>query len=375
MKRLSFLDAWIVLTLVSNLATSASIEYATTTDSKCGCYLTNTTAQNFFSRHMFFDFRNKQQYVNVAQPLEDPAANTQAGVTSSYFDSGEWKDSWEIQNWNKSARLNGTSDGGAAILMINTANNIYFERNNDTRSSANTYLTLRTVRHEKFQSAAEFDSVSGDYHYISMRMLARTRGAGGAVTAMFTYRGADGANNVQEADLEVRTSDPNNVIQYTNQPSNHNVTGSTQNVTLPARLRWSDWQYHRVDWTPGSSTWFVNGLLVSRITSQAPRDPSRILFNAWSDGGSWSGNMPIGSEAYLQIQWIDMVYNNTDTSIGLNKNARNGRCGSVCSIDQTRTVGTPVLILGDGSGGNYSTQSPSSARRAKSEELQWLTTA
>jgi beta-glucanase (GH16 family) len=249
--------------------------------------------------------------------------------------------------------------------MVNSANNIYFEPNDDTKSSAKTHLTMRTVRHDNFQSAAEFDSISGDYHYLSMRMLARTRGASGAVAAMFTYHGGDAAAAVQEADLEIRTSDPTNVIQYTNQPADHNSTGSTQNVTLPANLTWSDWQYHRIDWTPGTSTWFVNGQLVSRIKSQAPRDPSRILFNAWSDGGSWSGSMAVGSEAYLQIQWIDMVFNNTDTNINYNPNNRHGRCGNVCSIDQTRTIGTPVLISSDIGGGKYSTQSGGLMRRAK----------
>ncbi|KAH8195549.1 hypothetical protein TruAng_010286 [Truncatella angustata] len=362
-----FQCAWIALVVGFMVISSASGEFPTTVDGKCNCYLTNTTSQSFFSSHMFFDFRNMKQYVNVTQPLQDPAANNEAGVTSPYFSTPAWKSFWEIQSWNNSARLGGESGSDAAVLMVNSPNNIYFAPNNDTKASSKTYLTLRTIRHDNFQSAAEFDSVSGTYKYLSMRMLARTRGASGAVTAMFTYRGGDASTNVQEADLEIRTKDPVNTIQYTNQPTLSNSTGSTQNITLPAHLAWSDWQHHRIDWTPGASTWFVNGKQVSRITAQTPRDPSQVLFNAWSDGGSWAGSMAIGSEAYLQIQWIDMVFNNTDAgSVGVNPNAgHGGRCSNVCSIDQTKTIGTPVLISTDARGGNYSIRSQSIVGRRR----------
>jgi beta-glucanase (GH16 family) len=98
-----------------------------------------------------------------------------------------------------------------------------------------------------------------------------------------------------------------------------------------------------MDWTPGSSTWFVNGQLASRITFQAPRDPALVIFNTWSDGGSWSGNMSVGGEAYMQIRWIDIVYNSTDPGAG-----RQGGCRNVCSIDETTKIGTPVLLTGGG---------------------------
>lgn len=345
---------WATLVIMTGLSTCAGTQPQpqATTDSRCNCYLTNTSSHDVFSSHKYFDFRSMSRYVNVPKPLEDPTLDSLANVSSSYFASQDWKRYWEIQSWNNSANLNSTMGNDATVLMVNSLNNVYFEANRDARASSQTYLTLRTVRHAGFQSAAEFDSLSGDYHYLSMRMLARTRGAGGAVTAMFTYRSGDAASSVQEADLEIRTSDPQNVIQYTNQPALHNSTGSTRNITLPGQQIWSDWQYHRIDWTPGTSTWFVNGQMVSRITSQAPRDPSRILFNAWSDGGSWSGTMSPGSEAYLQIQWIDMVFNNTDTSLGANPAAAHGaRCANVCSIDQTRTIGSPVLISSSNGGG------------------------
>jgi hypothetical protein len=61
--------------------------------------------------------------------------------------------------------------------------------------------------------------------------------------------------------------------------------------------------------------------------------------------------MTVGSEAYLQIQWIDAVFNNTDPSTGARPNAASGKCSTVCSIDETKTVGVPVLVTSTPSGG------------------------
>lgn len=328
--------------------------YPLVTDSRCNCYRTNTTTANYFTHHRFFDFRDKSQHVRVPPAIDDPQGSADAPVTDSYFSDPAWTSVWSIQNWNNSALMNGSSDvtgSDATVLMVNSPNNIYFDRNTDQRSSSQTYLVMRTMRHTNFQSAAEIESLSLGYRYISIRMYARTRGAPGAITAMFTFREAPQLAQVQEADLEVRTVDPKHSIQYTNQPSwneDGDVPQATRNVSLPGRVDWSNWQYHRMDWTPGSTSWFVDGNLMSSIQFQAPRDASRIMFNSWSDGGTWSGNMTVGSSAEMQIQWIDIVYNSTDSTPGTPiTNPGAGRsCVNTCSIDLTSKLGTPVLISG-----------------------------
>lgn len=339
-----------VFSLPSALAATAA--YPLTTDSNCHCYKTNATASNYFAHHKFFDFRQLNQYVNVPGVKPDPDSNANAPPPSSYFDSSNWTNTWGTQNWNNSHvfKLNNSDVTGsdASVLMVNSANNIYIERNADNQASSETHLTMRTQRLKDFQTAAEFESTSQGYQYLSVRMFARTKGAPGAVTAMFTYR--PGPNNslalVQEADLEIRTVDPPNFVQYTNQPS-WNSTGdipqATRNASLPSGRRWSDWAYYRLDWTPGSSTWFVNGQVVSTIAFQAPRDPSLIMFNNWSDGGSWSGNMTVNAAAYMQIQWIEMVYNNTDPQL-----VKSGNCINVCTIDETSKTGVPALLTNIG---------------------------
>jgi hypothetical protein len=333
-------------------ALAATDAYPLTTDSNCHCYKTNATASNYFAHHQFFDFRQLSQYVNVPGIKSDPDSNANAPPPSSYFESSSWAGTWGIQNWNNSqVFLVNNSDvtgSDATVLMVNSPNNVYIERNTDPQASSQTHLTMRTARLRDFQTAAEFESVSQGYKYVSVRMFARTKGAPGAVTAMFTYR--PGPNNslalVQEADLEIRTADPPSFVQYTNQPS-WNSTGdipqATRNATMPSGRRWSDWAYYRLDWTPGSSTWYVNGQLVSAISFQAPRDPAQILFNNWSDGGSWSGNMTVNAQAYLQMQWIEMVYNNTDPQF-----VKSGNCINVCTIDETSRTGVPALLTNIG---------------------------
>ncbi|KAJ8120630.1 hypothetical protein ONZ43_g2710 [Nemania bipapillata] len=249
--------------------------------------------------------------------------------------------------------MGGNSDvtgSDATVLMVNSPNNVYIQHNDDRNPSSSTYLVMRTMRHGNFQSAAEIESGSYNYQYLSIRMYARTKGSPGAVTAMFTFRNSDTLSKVQESDLEIRTVDPVQYIQYTNQPSwnaDGNIPQATRNVSLPSKLGWSDWQYHRMDWTPGSTSWLVDGKLVSSIQFQAPKDASQVIFNTWSDGGTWSGNMTTNSSAEMQIQWIEFVYNTTDTSpvppVGWNP-GNPQMCANICSIDQTSKTGTPVLI-------------------------------
>ncbi|KAK0710290.1 glycoside hydrolase family 16 protein [Lasiosphaeria miniovina] len=339
-----------LLVAAASLVAVARGAYPLTTDSNCHCYKTNATSANYFAHHNFFDFRSLAQYARVPKPLDSFEANAAAPPVAAFFTSAQWAGAWDIQNWNNTAQLamNKSDISDATVKMVNSPNNIYIERNTDPGNNGqSTWMTMRTVRHSTFQSSSEIESHSTGYQFVSIRMYARTKGAKGAVTAMFTYRPPPTPTNislVQEADLEIRTQDPPVYVQYTNQPSwnsTSDIPDATRNVSLPGGRRWSDWAYYRMDWTPGSSTWYVNGQLASTISFQAPRDPAQVMFNSWSDGGSWSGHMPLNSEAYLQMQWIEMVYNNTDPGA-----VKTGKCINVCSIDETTKIGQPVLITG-----------------------------
>jgi hypothetical protein len=129
---------------------------------------------------------------------------------------------------------------------------------------------------------------------------------------MFTYLSSD---PVQEADIEILTSGPRDVVQYTNQPSNSQSGGvipeATRNSSIPGGMDWTTWNSYRVDWSPTQSAWYVNGQSAANISFQVPRDPAGLIVNMWSDGGPWTGIMSVHDAAYLQIQYIEVVYNTT----------------------------------------------------------------
>jgi len=316
-------------------------------EDECGCYLTDGVAPAYYTRHMFFDFRSLAEHADVPEVLQGLRANSDAPPTSDYFSSDDFTKTWELQGWNTGSN----EDEEHLVLMANSPNNVYIETNDDEDADSDTFMSLRTKRHPKFQSAAEMSSTT-DYLYVSIRMLARTIGAPGAVTAMFTYRDSDTLADVQEADIEFLTKGPRNKIQYTNQPSysddGDTFPEATRNASTSEGREWTEWMVHRIDWTPDRVVWYADGDETANISFQTPTDPSRIIFNAWGDGGSWSGNMSVYDEAYLQIQWIEMVYNQTsdagDEKKRRDDDDRGGSCTYVCSIDEADEAGAITVL-------------------------------
>lgn len=297
-------------------------------DSQCDCYVTDGRFPTTYQNHGFWDFRSLSQYAGVPAVIQDLDGNLNAPVTCPLFDwSNAFTTFWGPQHWK-----NGNND----FPMAMTYNNLYIEKNGGGQSD--TFMTMRTSRLPGFQTAAELQSMDKHDH-ASIRMLARSHGSPGACTSVFTYLGAEHLKDVQECDIEMLTRETDTAIHYTNQPSyledGTTVDGASYNVTLPNGLKWSDWITHRLDWTPGRTTLSVNGQETHTQTFQAPRDPSLILLNAWSDGGVWTGKMPSGGEAYQNVQWIEILYNLLPAGAACNRN---------CSIDKSPLVGKPVRV-------------------------------
>ncbi|PTB66328.1 glycoside hydrolase family 16 protein [Trichoderma citrinoviride] len=287
-------------------------------DSVCDCFLTNGTQPGYFSNHMFFDFRNLTKDAGIPPIVTNVTNATYVPPTSEYFSSDEWTSVWQLQGWSNSEGKGKGLSGAATVLMAYSPANVYIQKNGDDDADSQTFLALRTQREPKFQSAAAFQTKTSDYQFVSLRMLARTVGSPGAVTAMFTYRDATASSSLQESDFEVLTRGPRERVQLTNQPS-FDSDGkvnpeATTNATLPGDMIWSQWAVYRLDWTADSSVWYVNGQQLANITFQVPQDGAGINFNAWSDGGTWSGNMSVYDQANLQIQWIEMIYNTSSAS-------------------------------------------------------------
>ncbi|CAH0057484.1 unnamed protein product [Clonostachys solani] len=260
----------------------------------CDCYLIDGAYPTYYKSHGFWDFRSLPQYAGVPPVLDSIDANKNADFSSSFFNwESEFARFWGPQNWD-----NGAED------FVNTS--------------------------------AEFESMDL-FDHASIRMYSRSIGSPGACTAVFTYREANSLKDVQESDIEILTSGPKTSIQYTNQPSYLEdgtiIDGASNNISVS--VPWNEWSTQRLDWTPGRTTWYINGDQTYTQTFQAPKDPNKVNFNAWSDGGDWTGKMPEGGVAYQQIQWIEMLHNVADKA----------SCSSACSIDADGAKpGSPVKV-------------------------------
>lgn len=316
----------------------------------CDCYVTDGNSSAYYSAHRFFDFRNftssdgldySQEPANVTDSENEGLEETQRG----FLNSTDFSKDWLIRTWGRDRSLPNTP-----VAFQNSAQNVFIRTIPD--NSSMTELVLRTHRNNGFSSTGEVESTQKNVFHASIRLHARVQGASGAVAGMFTY-----LNDSQESDIEILTRDPTNLIRYTNQPDEKDgltVKQSEVDPTLPDGTDWTDWNTHRLDWTPDVSAWYVNDVFVASNTYGIPSLPSYLTLNMWSNGASWSGNMTIGEAAYLEIQWIEMVFNTSGPATGYDvgnskaKRRRSGGCGTVCAVDGVRQVGFPEVVHQDG---------------------------
>lgn len=190
--------------------------------SNCTCYaLESGTSDDmtdsqpyYFAYHRFWDFRalatQAGQYSEIPDPVtddEDQGFETVSSVDAGYLNGTTWNKDWGIQNWGKEA----TDD--FPVRMQNSPSNVYISQTNASDTGNDdiefpTYLTLRTVRLDDFQSAAEVENEQKNLMHASMRMRARVVGDEGAVAGFFTFFDDD-----NESDIEILTDDPDAVIR------------------------------------------------------------------------------------------------------------------------------------------------------------------
>lgn len=294
-------------------------------DPQCDCYLTDGSSPTYFTSHGFWDFRSLSQYASSPAVIDSVDGNANAPTTSPYFNWGtSLRDFWAPQQY---------KNGNNTFPMVKTLNNLFIQRDG---GGSSTYLRMRATRLPGFQTAAEMQS-NNPLDHASIRMYSRITGSSGACGSVFTYLHSDDPAKVQESDIEMLTKDDHNLVHYTNQPGvleGEPVPGATHEINLPNGKQWSDWTTHRLDWTPGKTTFYADGQQVLVSDFQVPQDKSFVLLNMWSDGGSWSGLMPQGGEANQDVQWVEILYGVT------NKES----CNNVCSVDTSGQVGKAVKL-------------------------------
>jgi hypothetical protein len=300
----------------------------------CDCYLTSGPDPSYFQCHRFWDFRNiptdaSGDDYSVAPPLvaEDENAGLEP-VTCDYLNTTKWNSDWQIQNWASNASVD------SPVMRVNSPQNVFISRNSSNGGS--TYLTLCATRLPDFMSISEIDSQQKNLYHSSIRAKMRVIPNGlsddtapsaarnaiddhgstpnhpadpGAVAGLFTY-----LSSTEESDIEILTRDPTDRIRYSNQPdfnykTGNTIPGASSDVAVPNKFDWTEWLEHRIDWHEGMSRWYINDNLMLSSEKNVPTDPSGLILNLWGDGGEWSGNMSVGGQVQLAIEWVEMVFN------------------------------------------------------------------
>lgn len=343
--------------LHTNLGFSQNATLLKDNSPNCSCYVVETgNTPSYFQYHRFWDFRNvattENQYTVTPPAVNNSQdAGNEPAPDQAFLNSSAWNADWGIQNWGKPSTSN------FPVRMQNSPANVYIQQNNASSyaSDYDTYLALRTVRLEDFQSSAEVENEQKNLMHASLRVKARVVGDKGAVAGFFTFY-----DDNNESDIEILTDDPVDMIRYTNQPSVDDSGNAIPQSSLnPSNLpSWDTWRTHRIDWLAMRSFWYLDGVEVANNTYSVPRKPSGLVMNMWSDGGEWSGNMSVGGSAEYHVQWIELVFNTSGPVEGpggggryrkreeepaaMEKRKSKG-CQVVCRVDGVKDAGFPEV--------------------------------
>ena len=98
-----------------------------------------------------------------------------------------------------------------------------------------------------------------------------------------------------------------------------------------AGLDLTEFQTYRVEWTPDSVEWFVNGTSIRTVTTDIPDDPQELHFNIWAPdtdfAAAFNAALQPTADASLnqrfttQIDYVEVERFNTDVSANLLDNA------------------------------------------------------
>ncbi|PLB35919.1 glycoside hydrolase family 16 protein [Aspergillus candidus] len=314
------LSVLLPLTLILPLSTSSPLAQHPPPPPPCTCYsLTSADTPFIFTHNEIWDFR--------AQPLPQPQDQQQQQQQQpTLLSQTPLVSSWRPQTWHR------PPSGRAISPMHNEDANVFLTPHPDAPAPATT-LMLRATRHADHTSTAEIESTIDSIKHCSLRVrmrlvnLSPTPGPvpPGVCAGLFIYNSA-----TSESDIEILTHDPLTMAHYANQPDYDPVTDAIipgSMVIVPDLPRpWTEWSTHRLDWVPGESAWYADGKLVARLAYGVMQTEGRPILNLWSDGGGWTGDMPVGSSVGMAIEWVQLAYNLTTDAVG--------QCETVCDVEQ-----------------------------------------
>ncbi|CAN9442103.1 unnamed protein product [Alternaria alternata] len=301
---------------------------------ECTQFSTNGSTAATYDFYRFYDFRNVRDNIDgdaaaASSYGKSYTATESANGQSKIIEAAPWNSGWNARDWFRPSPKNDTID------MHYKPSRVSISNNTDISEEHSTYLTLHTTRlSDGSQLAAELDFAEYNVTFASIRMSARIHGASGAIAGFFTYH-----DDTSESDIEIPTGGSADEVHYSNQPTTDPDTGvpidgATFNVSMEAHQPTSTWNNYRLDWVDGRSAWYMNGVQSADTEVNVPDKESMIILSLWSNGGTFSGRMDVGQDAWFDVQWVELLFNTS-------ANASPDTSGTVCSVESSLGSPTP----------------------------------
>ncbi|KAI9791309.1 MAG: hypothetical protein M1816_004090 [Peltula sp. TS41687] len=165
---------------------------------------------------------------------------------------------------------------------------------------------------------AEVATTFSNILYASVRTTAILSNPAGTCNGMFFYK-----SDTQEMDIEF-LSDANSFsnprdgtrpMSYTNQDVNGNRADNTHATAPSPSDATSAAHEYRIDWTPGKTLYYLDGVLQKTFTTDVPTIAGSWLWNNWASNSNgdpgFTGSSPPSTDSIFKISKIVMYYNTT----------------------------------------------------------------
>ncbi|KAK6004897.1 hypothetical protein QM012_007676 [Aureobasidium pullulans] len=213
-------------------------------------------------------------------------------------------------------------------------------------------------------SVAQLETDYSDILYASVRTVAKISNVPGTTNAFIFY-----ANDTQEVDFAFLTSDISKAW-LTNEQTSYGSPYSTYNVAAPSDAN-TAWHEYRLDWLPGASKFYIDGVLVQTITDNVPTTPGAWIWNNWSNGNAWTQGPPL-ADSVLKIRSIDAYFNRTSVAASISSNPNS--CPAVAASSSSSSVAPSSTSVSSSSSSVVSSSSVKSSSSSSSSSLATSTT-
>jgi beta-glucanase (GH16 family) len=135
-------------------------------------------------------------------------------------------------------------------------------------------LTVPGGQKPSLASCAMIQTNWSDIMYGSVRTVAKSSNVTGTVHAAFFY-----STDYSEADIEIQTSNASKVHW-----TNHGGTAKSNNETTADSYlsdSWTTYHEYRLDWLPGKTMFYIDGVLQKTLNENAPNTAGRWMWNNW----------------------------------------------------------------------------------------------